>query len=190
MSFNPKTGLAHYPAMHLTATFNDKGIDTAIWRSTPWIGGFGVNGVFVSGSSRKDKQMASLQAWDPVRQRLAWEVPMEGLFNPGTLTTGGNLVFQGRVDGTMRAYAADTGKELWQHNLGLGISAPPITYAVNGKQYVALLVRFGGGLAGVGGPLAASHGWAYGRQRRYLVSFALDGAAMLPLSRRRQLRRR
>ena len=66
----------------------------------------------------------------------------------------------------LRAYAADTGKELWQHHLGLGISAPPITYAVGGKQYVAILVGFGGGMAGLGGPLSAAHGWAYGRQRR------------------------
>ena len=114
MSFNPKTGLAYYPAMHLTSTFTDQGIDTATWRSTPWIGGYGVNGQFISGSSRKDSRMASLQAWDPVRQRLVWEVFTDGLFNPGTLTTAGNLVFQGRVDGTLRAYAADTGTELWQ----------------------------------------------------------------------------
>ena len=180
MSFNPKTGLAYYPAMHLTSTFTDQGIDTATWRSTPWVGGYGVNGQFVTGSSRKDGSMASLQAWDPVRQRLAWEVPMDGLFNPGTLTTAGNLVFQGRVDGTLRAYAADTGKALWQHNLGLGISAPPITYAVNGRQYVAILVGFGGGMAGLGGPLSAAHGWSYGRQRRALVAFALDGTATLP----------
>jgi quinohemoprotein ethanol dehydrogenase len=180
MSFNPKTGLAYYPAMHITATYSDKGIDTATWRSTPWIGGFGVNGQFVSGASRKDGQMASLQAWDPVRQRLAWEIPTEGLFNPGTLTTAGNLVFQGRVDGTLRAYAADSGKELWRHDLGLGISAPPITYAIDGRQYVAILVGYGGGLAGLGGPLSASHGWAYGHQRRYLVAFAIDGTAVLP----------
>jgi quinohemoprotein ethanol dehydrogenase len=180
MSFNPKTGLAYYPAMHLTATFSDQGIDTATWRSTPWVGGYGVNGQFVTGSSRQDGTMASLQAWDPVRQRLAWEVPMDGLFNPGTLTTAGTLVFQGRVDGTLRAYTADTGKQLWQHDLGLGISAPPITYAVNGQQYVAILVGFGGGMAGLGGPLSAAHGWAYGRQRRMLVAFALDGNATLP----------
>ena len=180
MSFNPKTGLAYYPAMHLTSTFTDQGIDTATWRSTPWIGGYGVNGQFISGSSRKDSRMASLQAWDPVRQRLVWEVFTDGLFNPGTLTTAGNLVFQGRVDGTLRAYAADTGTELWQQNLGLGISAPPITYAVNGKQYVAILVGFGGGMAGLGGPLSAAHGWAYGRQQRSLVAFALDGTATLP----------
>ena len=75
MSFNPKTGLAYYPAMHITASFTDKGIDLANWRSTPWIGGYGVNGQFVTGSSRKDGRVSSLQAWDPVRQRLAWEVP-------------------------------------------------------------------------------------------------------------------
>jgi quinohemoprotein ethanol dehydrogenase len=180
MSFNPKTGLAYYPAQHVTAAFNDKGIDPTTWRSTPWIGGYAVNGLFVSGPSRKDVGLSTLQAWDPVRQRIAWEIPQDGLFNPGTMTTAGNLVFQGRVDGTLRAYAADTGKELWQHNLGLGISAPPITYAVNGKQYVAILVGYGAALAGLGGPLAANHGWAYGAQQRRLVAFALDGKATLP----------
>jgi quinohemoprotein ethanol dehydrogenase len=164
MSFNPKTGLAYYPAMHLTARFSDKDIDTVTWRSTPWIGGFGVNGQFVTGSSRKDGHMASLQAWDPVRQRLAWEVPMDGLFNPGTLTTAGNLVLQGRVDGTLRAYAADSGKELWQYSVGLGISAPPITYAVGGRQYVALLVGYGGAVAGLGGPRRCRHN--HHRRRR------------------------
>ena len=102
------------------------------------------------------------------------------MFNPGTLTTAGNLVFQGRVDGTFRAYAADTGKELWRYDLGLGISAPPITYAVNGRQYVAILVGWGGAMAGLGGPLSAAHGWAYGAQTRSLVAFSLDGKATLP----------
>ena len=61
---------------------------TATWRSTPWLGGYGVNGQFVTGSSRKDGGIASLQAWDPVRQRLAWEVPIDGLFNPGHADDG------------------------------------------------------------------------------------------------------
>ncbi|NIX19947.1 MAG: PQQ-binding-like beta-propeller repeat protein, partial [Actinobacteria bacterium] len=50
-----------------------------------------------------------------------------GVYSPGTLTTAGNLVFQGRLDGVFAAYRADTGEELWTHDLGLGISAPPIT---------------------------------------------------------------
>ena len=105
---------------------------------------------------------------------------MDGVFHPGTMTTAGNLVFQGRVDGSLRAYAADTGKELWRSDLGLGLSAPPITYAVNGRQYVAILVGWGGAMAGLGGPLSAAHGWSYGVHKRYLVAFALDGKAALP----------
>ena len=96
------------------------------------------------------------------------------------MTTAGNLVFQGRVDGTLRAYAADTGKEVWRHDLGLGISAPPITYAVDGKQYVAILVGLGRRWRGLAARSTAAHGWAYGRQQRYLVAFALDGTAKLP----------
>jgi quinohemoprotein ethanol dehydrogenase len=174
MSFNPKTGLAYYPAMHLAGTFSDAGFDLGAWRSTPWIGGLGVN-YQPAGVSRKGAP-ESLQAWDPVQQRLRWEVPLDGVFNAGTLTTAGNLVFQGRVDGSLRAYAADTGRELWRHDLGLGISAPPVTYAVNGRQYVAILVGWGGVMAGMGGPI----GWAYGAHTRRLVAFALDGRATIP----------
>ncbi|HEX4915983.1 MAG TPA: PQQ-dependent dehydrogenase, methanol/ethanol family [Vicinamibacterales bacterium] len=181
MSFNPKTGLAYYPAMHMTATFNDKGFDAKTWRATPWSIGYGVGGQFISGASRPGTSLSSLQAWDPVKQRLAWEVPMDGVFHPGTMTTAGNLVFQGRVDGSLRAYTADTGKEVWRRDLGLGISAPPITYAVNGKQYVAILVGWGGAMAGLGGPISVTHGWSYGVHKRYLVSFALDGKAALPV---------
>ncbi len=180
MSFNPKTGLAYYPAMHLTATFNDKGFDPKTWKATPFSVGYGVGGQFISGVSRPGTQMSSLQAWDPVKKQIAWEVPMDGVFHPGTMTTAGNLVFQGRFDGSFRAYTADAGKEVWRRNLGLGISAPPITYAVNGKQYVALLVGYGGSMAGMGGPISSMHGWAYGVHKRMLVAFALDGTAALP----------
>jgi quinohemoprotein ethanol dehydrogenase len=85
------------------------------------------------------------------------------------------------VDGSFRAYTADAGKEVWRRDLGLGISAPPITYAVNGKQYVALLVGWGGAMAGLGGPISSTHGWAYGVHKRFLVAFSLDGKATLPV---------
>jgi quinohemoprotein ethanol dehydrogenase len=52
---------------------------------------------------------------------------------------------------------------------------------VNGKQYVAILVGWGGAMAGVGGPISAMHGWAYGVHKRYLVAFSLDGKAALPV---------
>jgi glucose dehydrogenase len=58
----------------------------------------------------------------------------------GTLATGGNLVFEGELDGTFAAYDAKTLKQLWSFNVGSGINAPAISYAVKGKQYVAVLV--------------------------------------------------
>ena len=57
----------------------------------------------------------------------------------GALATAGNLVFVGHIDGTFSAYDAKTLKELWSFNVGTGINAPAVSYAVNGKQYVAVL---------------------------------------------------
>ncbi len=180
MSFNPQTGLAYYPAIHLEVSYSDVGVDLTSFQSQNWMGGLGVNWEMV-GSPRSDGATSSLQAWDPVRQELAWEIPLGGIYSPGTMTTAGNLVFQGRTDGTFRAYRADTGQELWSHDLGLGISAPPITYSIDGKQYVALLVGWGGAMAGLGGPITTELGWSYGLHTRMLVAFSLDGTAeMLP----------
>jgi alcohol dehydrogenase (cytochrome c) len=55
------------------------------------------------------------------------------------MATAGNLVFLGHPDGEFAAYDAKTLKELWSFNVGTGIQAPPITYSVNGKQYIAIL---------------------------------------------------
>jgi quinohemoprotein ethanol dehydrogenase len=177
MSFNPRTGLAYYPAMHQARTYTDVGVDPATYRVTNWLVGVGVGGGN-TGSTHPSGVLATLQAWDPVRQTLAWEVPLPGVYNPGTMTTAGNLVFQGRVDGRFVAYRADTGEELWSYDLGLGITAPPVTYAVNGRQYVALLVGFGSLMAR--GAEAAALGWEYGLQTRRLVAFSLEGTATLP----------
>jgi quinohemoprotein ethanol dehydrogenase len=180
MSFNPETGLAYYPAIHLSMRFSDAGIDLDSWRSTNWLGGTGVSWTF-AGTSGPGGAASTLQAWDPVRQELAWEVPLPGIYSPGTLTTAGNLVFQGRLDGALVAYAADTGQELWSIDLGLGVSAPPISYSVDGRQYVALLVGWGGAMAGLGGGASANYGWAYGMHTRMLVAFSLEGTATLPV---------
>jgi quinohemoprotein ethanol dehydrogenase len=180
MSFNPRTGLAYYPAIHLSMRWSDAGIDLDSWRSTNWIGGTGVSWT-IAGTTGPGGAASTLQAWDPVRQELAWEVPLPGIYSPGTLTTAGNLVFQGRLDGTFVAYAADTGEALWSTDLGLGVSAPPITYSVGGRQYVALLVGWGGAMAGLGGGASADYGWAYGVHTRMLVAFSLEGTATLPV---------
>src|SRR5688572_27162195 len=185
MSFNPQTGLAYYPAIHMSYTFSDAGIDLATWQSPIWKRGTGTAAASATsgaGVSRSDGVTGSLQAWDPVRRKLAWEIPLDGFWNPGTMTSAGNLVFQGRADGNFVAYNATTGAELWRVNVGLGISAPPITYSVGRRQYVALLVGWGGAGAAIGGPLIAAHGWTYGTHKRRLIAFSLSGTTILPPS--------
>ena len=178
MSYNPMTGLAYIPVLQISAIYNDEGIDPDSWQSAVFEGDTTAVGWRIV--EDRTHVAGSLQARDPVTNTVAWEVPMYGIGNAGTMTTAGNLVFQGRVDGTLRAYNATTGDELWTHDLGLGITAPPVTYSVAGKQYIALLVGWGGGVAGLGGDISAANGWAYGVHDRRLVTFSLDGETTLP----------
>jgi len=79
-----------------------------------------------------------LDARDPFTGKLKWSVkyPIPGLGS--VLTTGGGLVFNGDPDGFVRAYDADNGQELWKFQTGSGIRGGIISYAVNGKQYIAV----------------------------------------------------
>ena len=178
MSFNPNTGLAYIPAIHQGFIYTDEGIEIATWQSEAFEGGTGVN-LGAPGEEPRNYP-ASLMAWDPVAQKEAWSVPQDITPNAGTLTTAGNLLFQGRADGMFLAYDARTGEELWKFNTGLGIAAPPIAYTVDGKQYIALLVGWGGGYAGIGGVDAYAYGWSYRTHPRRLIAFSLDGTAELP----------
>ena len=95
---------------------------------------------FTGGSAKTVQRLyGSLKAIDPVtgetRAALKMGYPNYG----GALATAGNLVFLGEADGTFGAYDAKTLKQLWSFGTGTGINAPPITFAVNGKQYVAVL---------------------------------------------------
>ena len=83
-------------------------------------------------------------AWDPVPQKAAWRVSYPVAEGGGVLATAGNLVFQGRADGVLAAYRATDGKQLWTFDAGTGIMAPPVTYLVDGVQYVSVLAGWGG----------------------------------------------
>jgi quinohemoprotein ethanol dehydrogenase len=111
-----------------------------------------------------------LVAWDPVAKREAWRVEYSMLRSGGTLSTAGNLVFQGRADGTFAAYRATDGKLLWQFDAQVGIAAAPMTYAIDGVQYVAIMVA---------PPLFFVDPKLHTGPGRLLV-FALDGQAALP----------
>jgi len=179
MSYNPRTGLVYIPTIHERYLYTDAEVDTRAWKPPDWQATAPTEGLGVA-ATVTGARTGSLQAWDPVTQKRVWEVPLPTSWNPGTLTTAGDLVFQGRADGQFVAYHARTGAALWRSSLGLGISAPPITYQIGGRQYVALLVGWGAAYAALGGDQPASLGWEYGRHMRRLVVFSLQGSKVLP----------
>ena len=183
MSYSPQSGLAYIPAIHLATNYSDLGFDIDGFQMEPYVGGFGVNPL---PADQPREYPASLIAWDPIRQQAAWQIPQQSVPNGGTLTTAGGLLFQGRADGRFIAYDAKSGEELWNFDMGLGMTAAPITYELNGKQYVSMLVGWGGGSAGLGALFSTDKfsgsnlGWDYGKHMRRLVTFSLDGKANMP----------
>ena len=98
-------------------------------------------GRFAGGGVRTPERLfGSLKAIDPATGETKMAAKLDYPNYSGLLATAGNLIFVGQPDGTFAAYDAKTLKEAWSINLGTGINAPPVTYSVNGKQYVAVLV--------------------------------------------------
>lgn len=120
-----------------------------------------------------------LVAWDPVKQEPRWTVEHPGPWNGGLLATGGGLVFQGNTGSEFSAYDAASGEKLWSFAAQTGVVAPPITYTVDGEQYVAVLAGWGGAYAlSVDGGLIEQK--APVRNISRLLVFKLNGDAALP----------
>jgi quinohemoprotein ethanol dehydrogenase len=145
MSFNPNTGLVYF-----TATI-DGGSNYAVNPDFTYQRGRHNEGLArgavatrpkppAIGPPAVDGQRTVLLAWDPVTQTERWRAPAGGARFGGTLTTAGNLVFQVVPDGRFIAYNAETGKKLLElqteTTTGMG---PPITYLLDGKQYVSFM---------------------------------------------------
>ena len=132
MSFNPQTGLVYIPT-------NNVCMDWSVSEVNYRKGLMYLGGEFppVRGPGG---YLGEMMAWDPVTQKKVWSVKTDLPFNGGTLSTAGGLTFWGDVSGFFHAYDAKNGKELWKIGLGSGIGAGPITYSVDGKQYVAVVV--------------------------------------------------
>jgi alcohol dehydrogenase (cytochrome c)/quinohemoprotein ethanol dehydrogenase len=182
MSYSPKTGLVYIPKNEVGGTFMTVGDD---WEPGEVGGQLGVD--FSAGAMPADpavrkswleKTTGALVAWDPVARAARWTVDYPGPTNGGTLATAGNLVFQGTASGDFRAYAADTGKQLWSFPAQTGIVAGPITYSVDGTQYVAVLAGWGGVWDLFAGILAPKSGPVRNISR--MLVFKLDGTASLP----------
>jgi alcohol dehydrogenase (cytochrome c) len=81
---------------------------------------------------------SNLTAMDPVTGEVKKNAHLRYPNYSGTLATGGGLVFLGLLDGTIAAFDDATLDELWKANIGTGFTAPPMTFEVNGKQYLAI----------------------------------------------------
>src|SRR3546814_16092593 len=92
------------------------------------------------------------------------------------MATAGILVLQGHADGSFNAYDSETGKRLWTFAAGSGVLGPPITYKVNGRQYITVLSGFGTSGA-LFGEKVARFGWQYRTQPRRILTFVHDGKA-------------
>jgi quinohemoprotein ethanol dehydrogenase len=178
MSFNAQTGLVYIPTLEMASLFDDRGIDPKRFgmQSTKLNTGLAMP----VGDAPPDAGKSALLAWDPVQQRAAWSVPTPGLWNGGTMTTDGGLVFQGQSDGRFNAYDAATGGQLWSFDAQMGITGAPITFEAGGQQYISVVVGWGGSAPAFFGSLAAQHGWQARVHPHRLLTFVRGGRARLP----------
>jgi mono/diheme cytochrome c family protein len=179
MAFSPQTGLVYIPAMDGSAIFVAQ--KPLVYRPRSWNTGydFSAMSAAVIAAQKSDHSpppsTGYIKAWNPVAQHEMWQVPLRGNWNGGLLATAGGLVFGGGADGLFAAYDARTGARLWSINLTTGILAPPISYAIDGQQYIAVLAGWGGagGLGDFKDPHSAIS--KYGTNKGRLFVFRLGG---------------
>lgn len=176
MAYSPTTNLVYIPAQEVPMAYQSDA--PFVGREGGW--NLGVNLAINTLPDDKAGLKAirailkgALIAWDPVQQKEMWRVDHGGPWNGGVLATAGGLVFQGNAKGEFNAFDASSGKKLWSFDSKIGIVAPPVSYSVGGKQYVAVMVGYGGGY-GVASPFTENMG---PRPNGRLLAFALGGRA-------------
>jgi hypothetical protein len=162
MAFNPATGLVYVPIAP-NQTYNFTAVENFTPATNPQGQDFGIrvgrgggNAPPMStppayGPERPNVRGGILSAWDPATQKERWFVPGGGQSGGGAVSTAANLVIQSTPQGQLMVYTADKGEKL--HEMPIGQTSgigPPITYELDGKQYVALMA--GTGARGRGGP--------------------------------------
>jgi len=184
MAFHPGTGLVYIPTYHLAYPFHAD----AAHRHVP--GRFNTGENFpamqkaIDGYERSLRFCAPTQltAWDPVQSKFAWRVPHGSEMHGGVLATAGGLVFHGTGgDATLAAYRATDGELLWEAEAPTAVMAAPISYAVDGEQYVAVAI-------GAGGSAGMNFSRIAYENAGYVAAFKLGGRAKLPGRRPRTLR--
>ncbi len=139
-SYNPHTGLVYLNGFELSMNYK---LMSASWRR----GMMYVAADFSFRLPEDGPPLGYLRAVDPLTGERVWQVPYDPPANGGTLSTGGDLVFTGLMTGELVAHDARSGERLWSHKTASGIIGPPITYELDGRQYVAVMSGVGGLLA-------------------------------------------
>jgi quinohemoprotein ethanol dehydrogenase len=177
-AYSPRTKLVYIPVIEIGMTMSDKGIDLKNWHD-PADHTIGMAADLKLDAEDPLQGTGSLLAWDPERQKAVWQVQHPTYANGGVLATGGDLVFQGTVEGKFSAYSAKTGRLMWIFEAQAPLIGPPISYSVHGKQYITVLTGLGTTL-GVMGPLLEKYGIDPRTQARRVLTFAIGAKAELP----------
>jgi quinohemoprotein ethanol dehydrogenase len=169
MAYNPGTGLAYIPAQTIGKQFTP----IKDFKTSP----IGWNlGVDVAGTPGPKEGF--LLAWDPAKQKEAWRVNYRGPWNGGIVTTAGNIVVQGNATGEFAVYRADNGQKLWSMDVQSPTMGGPMTYEVDGEQYIAVLSGWGSAFSLQAGKVAAQSGNLRNISR--VLAFKLGGSSSLP----------
>ena len=181
MSFSPETGYVYFPVMESAFPYIPAPKAEASKRA--WATGVDFNAgsmpaIPAARAGAKAGLKGHLVAWDPVNQKEVWRVQFDQPWNGGTLATAGSLVFQGNSMGEFAAYRATNGQKLWSAPTQAGVLAAPVTYEVDGEQYVAIEVGWGGAFGLAAGELARDSHIASNLPR--VLVYKLGGEAQLP----------
>jgi len=180
MAFSPRTGLAYFPAYQSGFVYaRQEGWTPQPFRSNSGWGGFSGEALQKRLALQKvadAEEKAMLTAWDPVKQKVAWAVPLPRHGNGGVFVTASDLVFEGTTRQTYAAFDARTGRLLWEFPTQSAPVAGGITYLVDGEQYVAINAGWGGGAAQV----ERGAGIELPRAPARLLVFKLGGTRTLP----------
>ena len=146
MSYSPDTGLFYIPANHWAMDYWTENLTYKA--GSAYLGqGFRIKRLF-------DDHVGTLRAIDPKTGKIVWEQKEKFPLWAGTLTTAGGLLITGTSDGYVKAFDAKNGKELWKFQTGSGVVSVPITWEMDGEQYVGISSGYGGAVPLWGGDMA------------------------------------
>ncbi len=181
MSYSPQTGLVYIPVQDAGFPYFDdpEYLATGLGFNT----GVDFNAASMPQIPEVKEQIlggikAYLLAWDPAAQAEAWRVEYPGPSNGGVLTTAGNLVVQGTAGGDVVVYRADDGEQLWSAHAQTGVLAGPVSYEVEGIQYISVAAGWGGVFALAPGEIGLMSGRLGNNSR--ILTYRLGGDAALP----------